>query len=225
MTETADDMTISIAITDTGKGIRLRPRSAFSPFEQADGSTTMPARRHRPRPGHRPPAQPPDARRHYGEQHTGPGQHLHADRPPGQNGKPGRRRQRGHQPAATVRTARKRLLLAEDDEINREVALELLLGDYPELSIDVAENGALAVERPAPALRPDPDGHRDAGTRRHRRHGRAIRQLPGHAATPIVAMTANAFAEDKARCLDAGMSDFHRQAGRRTCSSPCSTAG
>jgi CheY-like chemotaxis protein len=106
-----------------------------------------------------------------------------------------------------VRTARKRLLLAEDDEINREVALELL-GDYPELSIDVAENGALAVER-ASAGRYDlilmdiemPVLDGIAATR-------AIRQLPGHAATPIVAMTANAFAEDKARCLDAGMSDF-----------------
>jgi CheY-like chemotaxis protein len=37
---------------------------------------------------------------------------------------------------------------------------------------------------------------------------KAIRQLPGHSDTPIIAMTANAFTEDKAMCLAAGMNDF-----------------
>ncbi|MCX7168506.1 MAG: response regulator, partial [Rhodocyclales bacterium] len=37
---------------------------------------------------------------------------------------------------------------------------------------------------------------------------RLIRQIHGYREIPIIAMTANAFAEDKARCIEAGMTDF-----------------
>ncbi|MCX7167210.1 MAG: response regulator, partial [Rhodocyclales bacterium] len=37
---------------------------------------------------------------------------------------------------------------------------------------------------------------------------RQIREMPGYRDTPIIAMTANAFAEDQARCFEAGMNDF-----------------
>ncbi|WP_295458062.1 PAS domain-containing protein [uncultured Thiodictyon sp.] len=99
-----------------------------------------------------------------------------------------------------------RILLVEDEPINREVARDLL--DSLGMVIDTAEDGVQAVvlaSRNEYALilmdmqMPNLDGV--AATRR-------IRRLANRLQVPIIALTANAFAEDAARCLDAGMNDF-----------------
>ena len=97
-----------------------------------------------------------------------------------------------------------RLLLAEDEMLNQEVAREVL----NMLKLDIAANGveavALARQNEYDLIlmdmqMPQMDGL--AATR-------AIRAIPGREHVPILAMTANAFGEDSERCRAAGMDDY-----------------
>lgn len=99
-----------------------------------------------------------------------------------------------------------RILLVEDNEGNQEVAMGLL--SETGLQIDLAENGAIALEKLAQneyavvlmdVQMPVMDGI--AATRE-------IRRTPALQSVPVVAMTANAMQRDQEICLEAGMSDF-----------------
>ena len=103
----------------------------------------------------------------------------------------------------------KRILLAEDIEVNREIAVSLL--EHTGITIDCAENGAIAYQMVAECSTPydlvlmdihmpEQDGYETT---------RKIRTLSDHPMrdVPIMAMTANVFREDVERCLAAGMND------------------
>jgi CheY-like chemotaxis protein len=122
----------------------------------------------------------------------------------------------------TVTFPGKRILLAEDIEINREIVLSIL--EPAELAIDCAENGEIAVRMFTEAPEkydmifmdvqmPEMDGYE--ATRRIRAFERERRaaanvavggQTPEQSkGVPIIAMTANVFREDVEKCIASGM--------------------
>ncbi|MBT3068827.1 PAS domain S-box protein [Rhodoferax sp. U11-2br] len=208
--ETAQWVHVRFEVTDTGIGItpEALPR-LFNPFEQADNSTT----------------------RKYGG--TGLGlvitkrlaELMGGDA--GVQSVPGagssfwftahlqrkERRQTLAAPAAAgdpetlirVHFQGARILIVDDEPINLELARYLL--ESAGLLVDSAEDGMQAIQRATVSTyavvlmdmqMPILDGLEAT---------RQIRMLPNYQHTPILAMTANAFTEDRARCLEAGMDD------------------
>ena len=190
-------------VSDTGLGISPQdvPR-LFKPFEQLDASTT----------------------RQYGGTGLGlaiarhlavlMGGEVGVDSTPGQGSSfwiTARFQTGGDLPgqvadSGDMRRLRGRVLLVEDEPLNREIGCDLL--NAVGIAVETADDGLTAIECFAQGgfdlilmdiQMPGLDGL-DA-TRR-------IRSLADGQTVPIVALTANAYAEDRQRCVDAGMNDF-----------------
>lgn len=211
--ETTEDVLLRFSVEDTGIGITEEQKSRlFLEFEQADKSTT----------------------RNFGGTGLGLAITLHLAKLMGGNvgveSQPGIgslfwftarlgkvKSERPNEPniitcmasaEALIQQyhAGKQILIADDNEVNREVANEILF--ETSLILTFAENGRQALDMALSkqfdlilmdVQMPIMDGL-DAT--------RAIRQLPGYTSTPIIALTGNAFSEDRQACLDAGMNDY-----------------
>jgi PAS domain S-box-containing protein len=100
----------------------------------------------------------------------------------------------------------RRILVVDDEPMNREVAQNLL--ESVGLKVDTAKDGeeavALACETEYAVILMDVQ----MPTMNGLDATRLLRQMPCYRETPIIAVTANAFAEDKVRCLAAGVNSL-----------------
>ncbi|MEE9213037.1 MAG: response regulator, partial [Phycisphaeraceae bacterium] len=118
------------------------------------------------------------------------------------------------EPAPTAQADGPRILLAEDNEVNQIVTVEILgKAGYP---CDIVDNGQKAVEAVSTGeyavvlmdcQMPQMDGFEATQRIRQHEHERAEAE-PNHKRIAIIALTANVIKGDRERCLEAGMDDY-----------------